>query len=182
MASSMFVGKNKIKNRKAISELVSYVLLITLAIAMAAAAWFFLKPYAERPLPEEECPETVTIVLENYTCNGTHINYTLKNRGLHTVTGVKLNAINDSESNLEYDFQWLLPSCTTPSGPMPNCTQCSNDAACLPAGRGTLNDIIEYKESFNKIEKLVIYPLKVNEKGQFQVCTASVQRIAINCG
>lgn len=177
MVNNMFANK---ENKKAISELVSYVLLITLALAMAAAVWFFIRPFAEKPLPEEGCPESVNIVLENYTCDGTSMTYTLRNRGLHNVTGVKLSIINDS-SNLEYDFWLYVPYCGDPGNEIPNCYSCGPEADCLP-----VNAILPPKTTsyaaFNQIIKLVIYPMRVDEKGFYQVCTNAVIKIPIsNC-
>jgi len=177
----MFVNKNRNeKNKKAISELVSYVLLITLAIAMAAAAWFFLKPYAEKPLPEEECPESVSIVLENYSCNGTHINYTLSNRGFFNITGIKLAIVNGTD-DIEYSFWLYIPKgCDD----LENCTECNGDsaAACLPVN-GKMQPRVTSYEAFAQINKLVIYPLRTGEKGFYQVCTNAIVKIPIeNCG
>ena len=123
----MFANRKYLKNKRAISELISYVLLITLAIAMAASVWFFLKPWGEKPLPEEECPGTVNIVLENYSCTTTTMDFYLSNRGLHNVTGIRLKIINNPQG-LEYDWWLFLP----PDGCgdiEENCTECGGD--CL---------------------------------------------------
>lgn len=166
--------KNKM-NKKAISELVSYVLLIVLAIAMAGAAWLFLKPYAEKPLPEEECPEGISIVLENYSCDGTTMTYALRNRGLHNVDGVKLNVINTT-TNFEETLQWILPNCNN----VPNCTECSN-SICFPAAGEPFVNSINYVH-FGSIEKIAIYPIKINEKGFAEICSLAVLKIPIeNC-
>lgn len=168
---------NNKMNKKAISELVSYVLLIVLAIAMASAAWFFLKPYAEKPLPEESCPESVNVVLENYSCDSsTNIfNFSLKNRGLFNVFGVKLNLVN--ESGFEKDFLWILPDCTG----IQNCILCNgnngrNNEYCLGVGESFSNS---YSYSEN-IKTLVIYPVVVGEKN-YQICTNSVVKVPIAC-
>lgn len=161
-------------DKKAISELVSYVLLITLALAMAAAVWFFIRPFAEKPLPEEGCPESVNIVLENYSCDGNSMTYTLRNRGLHDVTGVKLSVINDT-SDIEYNFWLYVPLC----GELEKCSDCVDD--CLPVNALLPEKTTNY-EAYSQIKKLVIYPMKVDEKGNYQVCTASVVKIPIsNC-
>jgi len=169
----MIVEKIIRKNKKAISELVSYVLLIVLAIAMATAAWFFLKPYAENPLREEACPEKVSVILENYSCNSTHITYTLKNKGLHNVTGIKLAITKGSE--IEYDFWMHLPEC----GEIQNCSSCGFGVDCLPVN-GNISGTVSYLK-FGKIDQMIIYPMRY-EKGFYHVCTAAISKIPIkNC-
>lgn len=183
MASFMFANKMQARktmerhmNKKAISEIVSYVLLIVLVIAMATATWFFLKPYAEKPLPEEECPESVNIILENYTCDSdtNEMNFSLRNRGLFNVWGIKLNIVNANDG-LEYDFLWLLPNCAGVS----NCKPCSDpsaNGACIGVGKN-VSSSQNYGGTTN-VSSLVIYPIILGEKG-YQVCTQSAVRIPI---
>lgn len=171
--------KNKIDekiNKKAISELVSYVLLIVLAIAMAAGAYVFLKPYAEKPLPEQECPEAVNIVLENYSCNNGQITFTLKNKGLFNIYGVKLKVINNTEG-LQYDFWLYLPDCNQ----IQKCTNCNEiHEDCLKVN-GDLSGNLYYYENFNKIDELVIYPIKAIDNN-FRVCANAVVKVPLkNC-
>ena len=163
------------KNKKGISELISYVLLITLALAMAAAFWFFIKPYAEHPLAEEGCPESVNIVLENYSCSNDIFSFDLKNRGLHSVTGVRLKIINSSQ-DFEYDSLLLLPNCEG----MLNCFSCNNKD-CFGVNEN-ITSSLSYA-SYIKINKLVIYPVKINEKNEFQLCTNAVVKVPVSgCG
>jgi hypothetical protein len=76
--------KIKRKNKKGISELLSYVLLITIALAMAGGVYAYLMFYAENPgLPEPECD--VSVALVDYYCDQSWIYLTLENTGLHSV-------------------------------------------------------------------------------------------------
>ena len=78
--------------KKGISELVSYVLLISLAIVMAGMIFAYLKFYAEKPLPSESCPE-VSLIIEDYSCANDTLTLTLRNQGRFDVDGliVKIN-------------------------------------------------------------------------------------------
>ncbi|MEM4152792.1 MAG: archaellin/type IV pilin N-terminal domain-containing protein [Candidatus Pacearchaeota archaeon] len=167
--SKKILNKKSKINKKAISELVSYVLLIVLAIAMAAVAYVFLKPYAEKPLPEEECPEAVNVVLENYSCNNKMFSFTLKNRGLFDVYGIKLKIINNSEG-LQYDFWLYLPDC----GGIQKCNDCNED--CLKVETDLKGDL-DYS-NFNKINELVIYPIKVINNN-FYICSNAVIKVPL---
>ena len=68
-----------IQNKRGISELVSYVLLIVLAIALAGGVYIWLTSIA-KPSQQVECPD-VNIRLESYECfkpiNGNPGNITL---------------------------------------------------------------------------------------------------------
>lgn len=79
-------------NKKGISELVSYVLLISLAIVMAGAVFAYLRFYAQNPLPKESCPE-VSLIIDSYSCANATLNLTIKNQGRFDVDGfsVKIN-------------------------------------------------------------------------------------------
>lgn len=78
------------KNKKGISELISYVLLITLALAMAGGVYAYLRFYAENPLPEEQC-DGISIAIENYVCEDDEMTITIKNTGRFTCSAkVKL--------------------------------------------------------------------------------------------
>lgn len=78
------------KNKKGISELISYVLLITLALAMAGGVYAYLKFYAEAPLPEEPC-DGISVAIIDYSCQDDKMTITIKNTGRFTCSAkVKL--------------------------------------------------------------------------------------------
>lgn len=78
------------KNKKGISELISYVLLITLALAMAGGVYAYLRFYAENPLPEEQC-DGISVAIVEYSCQDGEMTITIKNTGRFTCSAkVKL--------------------------------------------------------------------------------------------
>ena len=88
MERFMFV-KNK-KNKKAVSELLSYVLLVTLALAMAGGVFAYLKFYAQNPLPEEPC-DGISVAIIDYSCQDNKMQITITNTGRFTCSAkVKL--------------------------------------------------------------------------------------------
>ncbi len=70
------------KNKKALSEVVAYTLLIIIAISLAALAYPFLKLY----LPKEklECEQEINLIIPDYSCSLAEgqLNLTLSNKGL----------------------------------------------------------------------------------------------------
>jgi len=95
--------KGFLGNKKAISEIISTVLLIVMAIAMAGAVYSWMKFYVEKPLPEESCPDGVSLIIEQYHCNEEIINMTVQNRGLFDITGfsAKFNNETGNETSAE---------------------------------------------------------------------------------
>jgi len=82
-----------IRNRKAISEIVAYVLLIVISISLALLVYAWLKSNILKPA--EECPDSVSISIE-YKCNLTKqsIDLKIKNNGLFTINGFIARASN----------------------------------------------------------------------------------------
>lgn len=77
-------------NKKALSELVSYVLLIVLVLAMAGGVFVYMKFYAQNPLPEEPC-DGVSVALTDYSCDEGNMILTIKNTGrFDTFVRIKL--------------------------------------------------------------------------------------------
>ena len=105
-------GAPFLSNKKAISEIISTVLLIVMAIAMAGAVYSWMKFYVEKPLPEESCPDGVSLIIEQYRCDadaGT-INLTVQNHGLFDITGfsAKFNNETGNETSTELYGKYVL--------------------------------------------------------------------------
>lgn len=103
-----------IRNKKGISELISYVLLVSLAVTLSIAvyAWFsFYVKQSKIPL----CPEGVSLVINNYNCSDQVLNIEIKNKGLFNVDGFYLRANNRSIGNP--NFLLLRNRYTTPLTP-----------------------------------------------------------------
>jgi len=73
------------KEKKGISEIVSYVLLVMIAIAISVLVYAFLKLYV--PKEKSTCPEGISLTIESAVCDFAQrkLTLTLKNRGLFTV-------------------------------------------------------------------------------------------------
>jgi len=84
------------RNNKGISELVSYVLLITLAIAMAGGVFIWLKFYASNPLPEEPC-DGISISVE-YSCADNKITISLTNTGRFSIQSARVRLYDETGS------------------------------------------------------------------------------------
>ena len=95
------------KNKKAVSVMIGYVLLVTLAVVMGGIVYQWMKTYVPPDTEEIECPEGVSIFIVNYTCekyigeeNITVLNLYLKNNGRFNLGGYFIYATNTSNQTV----------------------------------------------------------------------------------
>ena len=77
--------KIKMMQKKGVSEIVGYVLLIVIALALSVFVYSYLKLYT--PKDAIECPVDISLVVTDYKCSGEQLNLTLMNKGLFKVYG-----------------------------------------------------------------------------------------------
>jgi len=165
---------NKITNKKGISILISYVLLITLAIALAGTTYYFLRTYAEKPFLEQACPDGISIIILNYSYNSTHINMTLKNQGRFNVTGVIINVIaNNNLSYKIYTSQNLEKSGQVqviPMFPINQIRKINNKALNVTSPSSPLSP---------PPEAIEVVPIRIGKDGYAHVCKNAVFKLPI---
>lgn len=85
-----------IKNKKALSEMVSYVLIIVIAIGLSVGVYAWLKGYLPSQNPKEKCNSDVALIIEDYNCtiNINKLTIKVKNQGLFNVEGFFIRASN----------------------------------------------------------------------------------------
>lgn len=92
------------KKKDALSNVVGYVLLISITISLSVLVYGWLKFYVSED-DIETCPSGVNIIIRDYECresptgetpNKGYLNVTLKNKGLFTVDGFVLR-VHDRE-------------------------------------------------------------------------------------
>jgi hypothetical protein len=69
--------------KKGISAMIGYVLLIVIAVGLSAAVYSYLKIYIPKDKPE--CPDDINIIMQSYACQNGILNITLANKGLFKV-------------------------------------------------------------------------------------------------
>ena len=158
-------------NKKAISELVSYVLLISLAVAMSGAVYAWLNFYVKNPFPEESCPE-VRLIIQDYNCAaGKILNLTVQNRGRFDVDGyiIKINNGSSRDYNI-YEMFHIINGI-----PSPNYVPFSMEVGASSTG------LFNYT-AFNKITAVEIEAVKGVDRSQRPIlCKDSVVRQSIAC-
>jgi len=87
------------RNKKAVSPMIGYILLISAAIFMSVIVYAWLKTYV--PRAALECPETTSIFIESYTCiPNNQLNITIRNNGNFNVAGYFIRLANVSGQEL----------------------------------------------------------------------------------
>lgn len=90
-----------INNKRGVSELVSYVLLISITFAIAAIVYSWLMFYVT-PAEELKCDDGVALNIRStvYNCTTKSLNITLQNRGLFSVDGYKVRVNNRTDADI----------------------------------------------------------------------------------
>lgn len=87
-----------IKNRRAVSIMIGYILLVTAAVVMGVIVYQWLKTYV--PKESLECPDDVSLFIKDYICENNELNLTLQNNGKFSVAGYFIHAKNESGQKL----------------------------------------------------------------------------------
>jgi hypothetical protein len=95
--------KNKRINKKGVSEVLGYILLVSFAVLMSFIVYQGLKTYV--PTDKVECPEGVSIFAKDTSCSlnvyGTYdLNLTIKNNGRYNIAGYFIHASSDSNQTV----------------------------------------------------------------------------------
>jgi hypothetical protein len=90
--------KNKIqRDKRGISIVIGYILLVTVSIAMSILVYQWLKTYV--PKEALECPDGTSILAKDisYDCTEGILYITVKNNGLFSINGYFIHASNKSD-------------------------------------------------------------------------------------
>lgn len=87
------------KDKKAVSVIIGYVMLISMAIALSILVFAWLRFYVS-PGEELECPSDVAIVLQDYAYDGVDLDLRLKNKGLFSIDGFFIRVSNRSDAEV----------------------------------------------------------------------------------
>lgn len=103
--------------KKAVSELVAYVLLISLSIGLSIAVYTWLKGYASEH-PTKTCPDGVSLIIQDYLCEHENITMNLSNKGLFKIDGYIFRINNETEGDKPRGLPVNLIEVVTLPGPL----------------------------------------------------------------
>ena len=81
-------------NKKAVSLMISYVLLISIAVVISYVVYRNLKTYV--PQEKLECPDGVSIVIKDLKCNSNKLEINISNNGLFNISGYYVSGATSS--------------------------------------------------------------------------------------
>lgn len=142
--------------------MVSYVLLIVIAIGIAVGVYAFIS--AMVPRATDKCPSETALIIQDYQCDPAlkTINLTLKNKGLFSLNGYYITASNQS-------------------GRMPtikiNSTEGGEgqvDFGAFPLAPNNISTEGFDYSALNTLKKIGITPYRTNSKGKISICSDAV--------
>ena len=92
--------RKKELNKKGVSVIIGYVLLISLAVVMGGVMYAWMKSYV--PKDNFDCPDGTSMYIRNYfyDCTTKTLNLTLWNNGRFDIAGYYIRAANSSTLGL----------------------------------------------------------------------------------
>ncbi len=76
-------------NKRAVSLIISYVLLISIAMTLSVSVYAWLKFYVN-PGEQLECPGDIKLIIQDYSVETDSFSLNVKNKGTHSVSGYKV--------------------------------------------------------------------------------------------
>src|SRR3989344_5928807 len=127
--------RKKNKDKRGISEIIGYVLLIVGAVAMGAIVFSWLKTYI--PTEKLECPDDVSLFVKESSCvidtstliTTLNLNLNLKNNGKFNIDGYFIRGALSGEEQATQDLSEYLSSGGTIEGG--EIRFCSDGISCV---------------------------------------------------
>jgi hypothetical protein len=157
-----------IKGKKGVSLIVSYVLLISIAMALSIMVYAWLRFYVE-DTDTTKCPDGVDLIIQDYTCLSTGFNLIVKNKGLHSIDGFRLS-VHDRE-----DAKFALYVVNDTGVPLSPGISYSKDYL--------YNDTLDYEGGQIYLESLSLIEVSpfVLEGGEKSYCENEVSSQVVRC-
>ncbi len=151
------------KNKKGISELVGYVLLIVIALGLATGVYAWVKHY----LPsqnEYNCPSDTALTIKKYSCDNKVITLEIQNSGFFNVNGFFLRVSNDSTKQPTIGLASNNTLSIQGQGSIPGIEGRYEFSATQEFIVGTSGEFNFIYPAMNTIEKLQIQPYQIVNK------------------
>lgn len=88
------------KNKRGISVMIGYILLVSFAIIISITVYKILDSYAKGAEGLEECPEGVSLFMTDYNCDNGKLELTIINRGRFNIGGYFIHATTSPDQGL----------------------------------------------------------------------------------
>lgn len=168
-------------NKRGISVMIGYVLLITFAIIMSIIVYNWLESYV--PKDEVECEDGVSVVVEDYNCNASVLNISLRNNGRFSFAGITIfGKENETADVATLD---LSNNLTSGGNSAQGRVYFGDTSNSFSPGEKSPSRLIFDISSYDEIPEIVITPVKRVEwqdKEITAVCGRASIEETVNCG
>ena len=159
------------RDKKGVSEIISYTILIVIALSMAAAVYSYLKIYV--PKDKLECKEDITLIAQDINCSisSQELTLTISNKGLFRAEGAYVRLGNASQrirSQINEDNIYFINPYTRATGINPGA---SYSGIYSFAEKGII-----VGENILEIQPFVL------EGSRIVICEKALLSQPINCG
>ena len=175
------------KRKRGVSEILGYILLMSIVIAISIGVYAFLRTYV--PQQSLSCPSGVSVSLASYTynCTTNRLNFSLENSGTFNIAGYYIHATNSStQQTAVIDLSSYL-MISTYANVFGNSVLFSGGYNVLVPGKTESSDVNAFiiPSSVGNISILEIIPMRiVSYNGQNNVpaiCTNSRIDVPLRC-
>lgn len=167
-------------NKKAISNLVAYVILISIVVTMASVTYSVIKTYV--PHDSLECPSDVAIFVKDYNCSTSELTLVLKNSGKFSIGGYLVYVTNDSGAELATrDISSKITSGETPM--MPTGIKLGGEGNSFAPNDEEIH-VFDVSSISPRIYSIEIVPMRWQEEGRKNLlitCVNSKMRKTLEC-
>jgi len=156
-------------NKRGVSLMVAYVLLIVIGISIGVLVYSWLKGWI--PANLEECPEEVDLIIKSWECGGGKINITLENKGLFSIDGFFLRAAQEENKK-------TLGSVRVISTPNVEKRPEKNGAEFIPELKPNKEvEVIGDYSEYGSIKKIEVQPFVYVKEEYIAFCEGKVQKV-----
>lgn len=174
------MNKKEFMNKKAISNLVAYILLISIVITMASVTYSVIKTYV--PHNSLECPSDLSIFVKDYQCSTTELSLVLKNSGKFSIGGYLVYVTNNPEAGLAtLDISSMITSGETPM--MPTGIKLSGEGNSFDPNEEETH-VFDISSISPRVYSIEIVPMRWQEEGRKNMlvtCMNSKMRKSLEC-
>ncbi len=170
------------RNKRAVSLMLSYVLLIIIGIALSIGVYSWLKFVVKGTEGIEKCPEGISLVIMDYKLlENKKIELNVKNKGLFNISGYYIKGTDDKNQEAWFNLKDVM------AGSISSAV----DGTYLflePLPPNAENSHVFLYDGLDKLEKIELEPFRIQEKESLKkkkivLCEQGVisQEISLEC-
>ncbi len=135
-----------IANKKGLSELISYVLLVVMVVAIASGVYIWAK--SKVPVQYEECPSELTAAISSCWYTATDINLRITNTGKFDIDCFYFYLVSGGNATkVNYETR-----------------SCDSNSQIIPLNISSFADITFIPTSVSLVDKIKIIPVKIQKE------------------